>query len=156
MRLFGRAPGAVYRVYGEDEYLEGETQPAGHHREDPRSSLRPAALIGATLLFVVAAIAAVLVMSATTHHAAHSVAAGAKTSRLVPPQRSRRRSTPHPAQLPRASRPTPKRALVRVVRSDAHSGVRVSAPEAVAPAAAAFRPAGSESEDALSEFGFER
>jgi hypothetical protein len=155
MRLFGRAPGAVYRVYGEDEYLEGETQPAGHHREDPRSSLRPAALIGATLLFVVAAIAAVLVMSATTHHAAHSVAARAKTSRLVPPQRSRRRSTPHPAQPPRASRPT-KRALVRVVRSNAHSGVRVSAPEAVAPAAAAFRPADSESEDALSEFGFER
>jgi hypothetical protein len=156
MRVFGRAPGAVYRVYGEDEYLEGETQPAGpEHREDPKSGLHPAALIGATLLFVVVAIAAVLVANATTHHATRAVAVGAQTSRPVSSQRGRHRSMPHPAQPPRASRPRRKRAPVPVVRSSV-TGVRVSAPVAVAPAASSYRPAGGESEDALNEFGFER
>jgi hypothetical protein len=90
MRLFGRAPGAVYRVYGEDEYLGGERHPAGVDGRDdslggdPRPAAlaanvsqarlasfagpRPAALLVAATIFAVTAIAAVLVLDATAHH----------------------------------------------------------------------------------------
>jgi hypothetical protein len=183
MRLFGRAPGAVYRVYGEDEYLEGETQPVGLDGRDdslggdPRPASRalnlsrpllagprPAALLIATTIVVLAAIAAVLVMNATTHHAANAVAAGAKRSRPVSPPRSRRPPAPYQAQPPRVSRPRPKRAVVHVARASAYTTVRVStpavgaaaAPVAVVPMTSSYRSAGSESANALREFGFER
>ncbi|HEV3093985.1 MAG TPA: hypothetical protein VGY30_05665 [Solirubrobacteraceae bacterium] len=178
MRLFGRSPGAVYRVYGEDEYLEGDTQPVDLDGRDdslddhPRPAVaaphfsrlrlasfagpRPAALLVVAMIVAVAVSAAVLVMNATTHHAAHAVAAGAQPSKTVSPRRGQHRSTLHPAQPPRTTRPRPKRALVHVVRSNAHTRVRVSAPAVLAPVASSYRSAGGASDNALSEFGFER
>lgn len=176
MRLFGRAPGAVYRVYGEDEYLESDTQPVeldgrgDSLGSDPRpvaaapqvsrpqlasfAGPRPAALLLMAMIVAVAVSASVLIMNATTHHPAHVVAAGAQTGRPLSPQRSRRLPA---AQPPRARRPRPNRARVQVVRADTHTEVQVDAPPAGArPAPSPAMPTPSSDQLDGGEFGFER
>jgi hypothetical protein len=190
MRLFGRAPGAVYRVYGEDEYLECETQPVGPDGRDdslggdPRPASRalnpsrprlagprPAALLVATMIVVLAAIAAVLVLDVTMHRGSrHAVTASATDAR----QLARRPIARQWAVRPSHSRSSPAHAHNsmhvehRVPRVSAHADPRLgagtsvspvgaaAAPAAVAPTASSYRPAEGGSDNALSEFGFER
>jgi hypothetical protein len=183
MNLLRRAPRTVYRVYSEDEYLDGDTQAldgggrgeshgAGSSlldgrleasQPDPatveRESLpRPAALLGIGLLFAVAVSAAVLVLEFTGRHASRPAAAA---SAPLAPQRSRRPPTRpvQPRPMLGRSRQARVRAGVATEHAPALAIAREAAPpEQAPPEPASWRqqPSSRDAQSASSEFGFER
>jgi hypothetical protein len=156
MTLFRREPRSVYRVYAEDEYLDGEQPPLELDAQGPspevqapedRGRWSPAALLPAVLIFAVAAaaLAAVFTAGRASHHPAAAAAPVPERGNRVEPYRSPRRPAPSPRPAvvhPRArSRPAQRR-------------VAIPAPQ---PAIADTGPAPvSPRADAQLEFGFER
>jgi hypothetical protein len=166
MSLWHRAPREVYRVYGEDQYLEGETAPAGQMAPAEETAspagLHAGRLIGVGLLVGVGLATLALVFLNLSHprRAPDLVGQGARvqTGKRVAP-------APDPAQRVRRvwlpARPASHKAVppVPAIHRRAPLPLRSPAPEPLEPRAqaAVVSPTPVAAELSVQEdFGFEQ